>query len=78
MNWLIVSFGFGLIFLTACNSGEWPLDEQEKFMKECSDEGGGERYCSCYLHEVMKKYQSADEAEQMDFETAVELASKCE
>lgn len=70
---------FALVaLLVSCGSGSWPSEKQDEFLDECAAEGGGRSYCRCYLDQVMEKYPNADDAAKMDFETAVELADKCE
>jgi hypothetical protein len=70
------ALGLGLIF-ASCSGGPWPSADQEKFRDECGAEGGTGRYCDCYLDKVMERYPNVSDAEKMDFETAVELASEC-
>ena len=64
--------------LWSCSGQTWTSEEQDQFVTECKEEGGGTAYCNCYLEKVMEKYPSAADSKKMDFETAVELASECE
>lgn len=66
------------IVLPACSSDTWSDEAQDRFISECGEEGGKRSYCTCYLEQVMAKYPNPADAEKMDFETAVELASECE
>ncbi len=69
---------FALVLLSACGSGPWPAEKQDEFLDGCAEEGGSSSYCRCYLDQVMERFPNPADAEKIDFETAVELASKCE
>lgn len=63
--------------LVGCSNGTWPEVDQTKFKDECKAEGGTNSYCSCFLENVMTKYPNVSDADQMEFETAVELSKDC-
>ena len=68
----------GLSGMSACSSGSWPDADQDKFREECAAEGGSRSYCNCYLEKMMEHFPNVSDAEQLDFETAVELSKDCE
>ena len=72
---------FYVILLTICSScsnSNWPKSKQNEFLEVCFNEGGSKDYCNCYLTEMMNYCPIAEEVEQIDFETKVEIAENCE
>lgn len=74
-----ISFSFVLIvfILMGCGSQGWNSNDQNAIIKRCKAEGGSRKYCNCYLENAMKKYNSAEELDQISFEEAVELSLNC-
>ena len=67
----------GLI-LTSCANSEWSSDDQNKLLDRCQNEGGNRSYCKCYLKNAMEEYPNAEDIDEIDFESAVELSIDCE
>lgn len=67
-----------VLVFSACGSDTWTQDEKDEFVKACKSEGASSSYCDCYMEKVMNLYPKYDDADKIDFETAVELAKDCE
>lgn len=74
-----VKFLCAVVFLiTSCGNSNWSKDQENEFMDECKAEGGSGTYCKCFMEKVAEKYPNYTDSENLDFETAVELAELCE
>ncbi len=62
----------------SCKSNNWSKTNQNEFLRICFDEGGSKDYCNCFLNEMMNYCPIADEVEQIDFETRVEISENCD
>lgn len=67
-----------LIIFTSCSNESWSSKEKDVFYTGCINEGGSKDYCECYLEKVMLKSPIAADANDMDFETKIELSIGCE
>jgi len=63
--------------LLSCSEESWTKKEQDTFYQNCRVEGGSIEYCDCYKDAVMQNYPIAEDAEDIDFETKIELANQC-
>jgi len=70
-------FGVSIV-LTACGGDPWTGAEKDRLVDRCREEGGSRSYCKCYLKNAMESYPNADDVEELDFESAVELSIGCE
>ena len=52
--------------------------EQSEFLNACKEEGGSSKYCDCYRDNTMEKFPRYEEASNISFEEAVEIAKECE
>lgn len=66
------------VLLLSCSHNNWTNEEQNKFVHECREEGGTKSYCDCFMENVMDKYHIAEDANNIDFETKIELSKNCE
>jgi hypothetical protein len=66
-----------LVFLTACSNSPWTKTEKTEFIDACMNEGGSKSYCKCYMENVMQQYPIKEDANQLDFETKIELSKDC-
>ncbi len=71
---LILGLG---ILAASCGSEEWSSVDQNKLLDRCIAEGGTKSYCKCYLSNAMKAYPDADDMDDLDFESSVELSIDC-
>jgi len=67
-----------VIFSVSCSSGPWSDDEKSEFKSGCINEGGTTNYCDCYLENVMTDYPIAEDFNDIDYETKIELSKDCE
>lgn len=78
MKYFVVFFVIIISICSACHSGNWSKTDQDEFLRICFNEGGSKDYCHCFLEKMMENSPIADEAEQIDFESKVELAKNCD
>ena len=69
---------FLLAVITSCSSDNWTSKQKDIFFTGCIHEGGLKKYCECYMEKVMQKNPIADDANDMDYETKIELSKDCE
>jgi len=72
----LILFTFTVLF-QACGESEWDSEDQKALVKRCLAEGGSKSYCKCYLKNAMETYPDAEDMEDLDFESAVELSVDC-
>lgn len=63
--------------MTSCGGDPWTSAEKDRLIDRCREEGGSKTYCKCYLKNAMEAYPDAEEVEELDFESAVELSIDC-
>ncbi|MFK8038384.1 MAG: hypothetical protein AB8B74_08850 [Crocinitomicaceae bacterium] len=74
-----VIFSVSLLSIcSSCDGGKWSKIDQDEFLRICFKEGGSKDYCHCFLEKMMINSPIADEAEQIDFESKVEIAKDCD
>ena len=72
---------FYILFLgvmCACSNSPWSKADKNQFMDGCMAEGGSKSYCKCYMENVMQQYPIKEDANNMDYETKIELSKDCE
>ena len=67
-----------LVIFTSCSNDSWTSKQKDIFFTGCINEGGSKKYCEGYLEKVMQKKPIADDANDMDYETKIELSKDCE
>lgn len=72
-----IIFILTLILFVSCSQDNWSKDEQNKFVQACREEGGSKDYCDCFMQNVMENYHIAEDADELDFETKIELSKDC-
>ncbi len=77
-KYLLVLALLFLATLNSCSSSEWDNADQDELIDRCKAEGGSKSYCKCYLKNAMEKFPNADDMDEIQFETAVELSLNCE
>jgi hypothetical protein len=65
------------ILLVSCSTTPWSKTEKSEFINACMNEGGSKSYCKCYMENVMQEYPIKEDANQLDFETKIELSKDC-
>lgn len=76
---IITGFLFLLtVTLSACGDAEWDSKDKNALLDRCQSEGGTKSYCKCYLENAMKEYPNAEDMDEIDFESAVELSLGCD
>lgn len=72
-----LSLIFILFLFVSCSQDNWTKDEQKAFTQICREEGGSKDYCDCFMQNVMQDYPIAEDADEIDFETKIELSKDC-
>jgi len=74
---------FGIFYVilitvcSACQNDNWSSSEKKEFLTNCVQEGGTDGYCDCFLEKMMIFCPIAEEFNQIDYETKVELSNNC-
>ncbi len=66
-----------MIGFYSCGSSTWTADQKSNLRDRCEAEGGSSSYCDCYLENAMETYPNAEDMDELDFESAVELSLDC-
>lgn len=67
-----------VVLVVSCSNDTWSDKERSVFFTGCINEGGSKDYCECYLEKVMYKNPIAEDANDMDYETKIELSKNCD
>lgn len=67
-----------LALLASCSNDSWTSKEKDTFFTGCINEGGAKNYCECYMEKVMEKNPIAEDVNDLDYETKIELSKDCE
>jgi hypothetical protein len=63
--------------IVGCQDDNWAKDEKKQFVQSCREEGGSKDYCECFMENVMENYPISSDADNLDFETKIELSKDC-